>query len=102
MTQHTSQSCANVNPVKTQKNPLPHHAMSNCIKTQNMNPTVLNVNPKNECDCHEMSMRHPMRHIFMSVDHTINGICMQCNILLNEHNSIPQSVFANNNQMRTV
>ena len=48
MTQHTHQSCANMNPMGTQKNPLPHHAMSNHIKTQNVNLMVLNVNPKNK------------------------------------------------------
>ena len=57
---------------------------------------------KSEHDCHEMSVHFPMRHILMPVDQIVNGICMQCNILLNEHNSISQSVFANNNQMRTV
>ena len=49
-----------------------------------------------------MSVRHPMRHIFMSVDQTINGIIMHHNVLLNDNKSIPQTVFTNNNKMRTV
>ena len=52
MTQHGHESHANVNHMGTQKNPLPSHTTSNCIKTQNENPTVLNTNPKNEHDCH--------------------------------------------------
>ena len=39
----------------------------------------------------------------MSAEQTINGICMHCNILLNDNKSIPQTVFTNNNnKMRTV
>ena len=45
MTQCTCQSHANVNPMGMEKNPLPHIAMSNHIKTQNMNPTVHHANP---------------------------------------------------------
>ena len=44
----------------------------------------------------EMIATHHMRHIFMPVNQIINGIYMQCNILLNENKSIPQSVFAKN------
>ena len=61
-----------------------------------------NANPKIECDIHETSVRHPMRHFFMPGEQTINGICMHCNILLNDNKSIPQTVFTNNNKMRTV
>ena len=43
-------------------------------------------------------MRCPMRHIFMPVNQTINGICMRCNILLNDNKSIPQIVFTNKQQ----
>ena len=50
----------------------------------------------------EMIMTHHVRHIFMPIDQTINKIYMQCNILLNQNNSIPQTVFAKNNQMRIV
>ena len=49
-----------------------------------------------------MIMTHHVQHIFMPINQTINWICMQCNILLNEHNSLPQSIFAKNNQMRSV
>ena len=47
-------------------------------------------------------MRCPMRHFFTPGEQTINGICMHCNILLNDNKSIPQTVFTNNNKMRTV
>ena len=33
MTQYTHESCADANHVGMKKNPLPHHAMSNHIKT---------------------------------------------------------------------
>ena len=46
---------------------------------------------QNEHDCHETSMRRPVRHIFMPVDQTINGIRMHSNILLNDNKSIPQT-----------
>ena len=38
----------------------------------------------------------------MPVNQTINGIEVCCNILLNDNNSIPQTVFSNNSKMRTV
>ena len=47
MTQHTCQSHGNVNHMRMQKNPLPHHTMSNHIKTQTMNPKNHDMNPKN-------------------------------------------------------
>ena len=34
------------------------------------------------------TVRHPMRHICMPTNQTINGIYIQCNILLNENKSI--------------
>ena len=37
MTQYTHESHVNVNHVTTELNPLPHHATSNHIKTQNAN-----------------------------------------------------------------
>ena len=40
MTQYTRESHPNVNHVGMKKNPLPHHAMSNCIKTQKVNPKI--------------------------------------------------------------
>ena len=46
MTQYTSESHANVNHMRMQKNPLPCHAMSNHIKTQNANPKNCDVNTK--------------------------------------------------------
>ena len=46
-------------------------------------------------------MRCPMRHIFTPGEQTINWICMHCNILLNHNKSIPQTVFTNNNKMKT-
>ena len=49
-----------------------------------------------------MIVTHHMRHISMPVNQTINKIYMQCNILLNENKSMPQSVYARNNKMRTV
>ena len=39
-----------------------------------------------------------MRHSFTPIDQTINGNCMQCNILLNQDNSIPKTAFTNNNK----
>ena len=57
---------------------------------------------KYEPDCCEMSVRCPVRHIFMPVEQTINGICMQCNILLDDNKPITQTVFTYNNKMRTV
>ena len=53
MTQHGCESHGNMNPMGMQKNPLPHHAMSNHIKTQNENPTVLNANSENKHNCCE-------------------------------------------------
>ena len=56
---------------------MPHHATSNCIMTQNTNPTVLDTNPKNKHDSHETSMSQQniatchMRHIFTPIDQTI-------------------------------
>ena len=46
----------------------------------------------------EMITTCHMRHIFTPVDQTINGNYMQCNILLSENKSIPQSGFAKNNK----
>ena len=40
-------------------------------------------------------MRCPVRHIFMPVEQTINGTCMQCNNLLNDSKPILQTVFTN-------
>ena len=34
-----------------------------------------------------------MRHFFTPDEQTINGICIHCNILLNDNKSIPQTVF---------
>ena len=62
MTQHTCQSNANMNPMGTQKNPLPHHATSNGIKTQNVNPMVCNANPKNKYDYHQMFVSQSNDH----------------------------------------
>ena len=67
--------------------------MSNHTKTQNTNPKVLDVNPKKECDSHEMSMSQQnimtchMRHIFMPINQTIkiNLSHVNCN------NSIPSN-----------
>ena len=39
------------------------------------------------------AVRHPVRHICMPADQTIDRIYMQCNLLLNENNSIPQTVL---------
>ena len=50
MTQYTCESCANMDPMGKLMNPLPCHATSNCIKTQNTNPKNHNTNPKNECN----------------------------------------------------
>ena len=56
---------------------MPPHATFNHIKTRNANPTVVDANPEEECDSHEMSMSqqnittHHMRHIFMPIDETI-------------------------------
>ena len=50
-------------------------------------------------DIRETSVRRPMRHFFTPGEQTINGICM---LLLNDNNSIPQTVFSNNSKMRTV
>ena len=57
---------------------------------------------KNRHNIHEMSVGRPMRQFFTPGEQTINGICMHCNILLNDNKSIPQTVFTNNNKMRTV
>ena len=50
MTQQTCQSHANVNDIGMYSNPLPHHAMSNHIKTQNVNPKITTRTLKNEHD----------------------------------------------------
>ena len=50
----------------------------------------------------EMVTTCHVRHIFTPVNQIMNKICMQYNNLLNENNSIPQSVFAENNQMKIV
>ena len=50
----------------------------------------------------EMIMTCHVRHIFMPVDKKINEIYLQCNNLLDQNNSIPQTDFAKNNQMSTV
>ena len=50
----------------------------------------------------EIVVTHHVRHIFMPVDQIINKIYLQCNNLLNENNSIPQTVFAKNNQMTLI
>ena len=42
----------------------------------------------------EKVMTCPIRHIFIPIDQIINRVHLQCNNLLNEHNSIPQTVFA--------
>ena len=55
----------------------------------NANP---NVNPKTtvrHLGMNETVMTHHVKHIFMLADQTINRICMQCNILLNQDKSIP-------------
>ena len=38
----------------------------------------------------------------MPIDQTINGIKVRRKFLLNDNNSIPQTVFSNNTKMRTV
>ena len=48
------------------------------------------------------TMRCPMRHICTPADQTINGIYMQCNILLNENKSIPQGVFTKKNHVKQI
>ena len=63
--------------------------MSNHIKTQNMNPMVLNTNPNNECSYHQMFvsqrniMTHHMRHIFTPVNQTNKKLYISHNNLLN-------------------
>ena len=39
-----------------------------------------------------------VRHIFMPINQNFKKIYAQCNNLLNQNNSIPQTVFAKNNQ----
>ena len=78
----------------------PCHARSCHLESyhkSNVNPYV---NPKTKHDCHEMPMRCPMRHIYTPVNQTINGIYIQCNIWLNENNSIPSTVCAKNNHVK--
>ena len=41
MTQYTRESRETVNHMGMYKNPLPHHTMSNRIKTQNVNPKIM-------------------------------------------------------------
>ena len=43
-----------------------------------------------------------MRHICMPINQTINGIYMQCNILLHENKSIQQHVYAKKNHVKQV
>ena len=77
MTQHTHQSHGNLNHMRMQKNPLPHHTMSNHIKTQTMNPKNHDMNPKNKVTtvkcllANEMIMTCHVRHVLMSIDQTI-------------------------------
>ena len=68
------------------KNELYHDSqMQTLTQTQKVNATA---------------MRHPMRHICMPTNQTINDIYIQCNILLNENKSVPQSVFAKKNHFK--
>ena len=73
------------------------HIMPHPIVSQNAS-----ANPKNQSDIRETSVRHPIRHFFTSGEQTINGICMHCNMLLNDNKSIPQTVFTKNTKMKTV
>ena len=41
----------------------------------------------------KMIVTHHIRHICMPVNQTINGICMQCNILLEQKKSTPMKHF---------
>ena len=72
-----------------QKNPLPHHAMSHHIMTQNANPTILIVDPKNKCNSCEMSVSqqnittHHVRHIFTPIEQIFNNLFISHNTLLN-------------------
>ena len=50
----------------------------------------------------QMIVTHHVRDIFMPIDQNIKKLYLQQNHLLNQNNSIPQTVFAKNNQTRTV
>ena len=71
--------------------------MSNHIKTQNVNPTVLNANPKNEHDSCEMSLSQQnittchMRHIFMPINQTAEKIIYLTQQFVKCNNSIPSN-----------
>ena len=62
MTQYTRESHANMNHVRMQSNPLPCHATSNHIKTQNVNPKIAMQTLKNECNYHQMFVSQPDDH----------------------------------------
>ena len=68
------------------------HRMMRCDVDKNLNTFTWDLQTlmqtlKNEHNCCETSMKnemiatHHVRHIGMPIGQTINGICMQCNIL---------------------
>ena len=86
MTQCKHDFHLNVNPRRTQSNAIPHHAMSNCIITHNVNPNVnprMNVTTVKCSGANEIITTHHMRHIVMPIDQIIKNLLMLCNILLN-------------------
>ena len=95
-TQCIYESCVNVNHMWTYENSSQCHATSCYIKSyQNFDATP-NTNPKNECNCHEMSCE-PTRspwHIMSDIlacpsTKLLMGFSIQCNNLLNQNNLIP-------------
>ena len=74
MTQYTRESRETVNHMGMYKNPLPHHTMSNRIKTQNVNPKIMtqtlkmNVTTIKHLLANETITTCHMRHIFMPVN----------------------------------
>ena len=76
----------------------PRHATSNRIMNCKCEPKTQMQTLKIEHDIHETSMRHPMRHFSRLATRLLMGFACT----LNDNKSIPQTVFTNNNKMRTV
>ena len=84
MTQYTHESMRMSIPWEHRR--IPHHAMSNHIKTQNAHPKNHDTSPKTNMTtvkcllANEMTMTHHMRHIFMPLNKTLKNNLSQTTI----------------------